>query len=441
MMSVLFSFVVIVILVLINGLFVAAEFAIIGVRPTRVGQLAAQGNRAARWVQGILDDRRKTDRYIATAQLGITLASLGLGMYAEPAIAHLLEPPLHDWFGLEGTIVHTISFVIALAVITYLHVVAGEMVPKSLALVNAEGTVMTLANPMRLIGKLFSIPVSVLNRIGLWTLALLHIPPPGEESRLYSLDELELLVSESYAEGLLKDYEQALVTNILDFAEERVEQVMVPRPMMTAIPASIAEEELLDLFATTPYSRLPVYRNHVDDIIGVLHLKDLVRQQLAGEAFELRALLRPVSFVPENVPVKTALSQFQKQRQQIAIVIDEHGGTLGLVTLEDILEEVVGEVRDEFDVEEEAPLAFVEPGHLVVQGTVQLDDIEAYVSMGEHEHDVQTVGGLVWAELGRRPEVGDEVTLGNVTVRVEAMSGLAIAQVALKYPPEKGRGR
>jgi CBS domain containing-hemolysin-like protein len=148
-MSVLFSFIIIAILILINGLFVAAEFAIIGVRPTRVGQLAAKGNRAARWVQGILGNRRKTDRYIATAQLGITLASLGLGMYAEPAIAHLIEDPLHDWFGLEGAIVHTISFILALAVITYLHVVVGEMVPKSLALQNAEATVLALTTPMR----------------------------------------------------------------------------------------------------------------------------------------------------------------------------------------------------------------------------------------------------------------------------------------------------
>ena len=220
-MALLFSFFIIAILILINGLFVAAEFAIIGVRPTRIAQRAAQGGRAARWVQSILIDRDKTDRYIATAQLGITLASLGLGMYAEPAIAHLIEAPLHDWFGLEGGIVHTIAFILALAVITYLHVVVGEMVPKSLALQNAEGTVLALATPMSLVGKLFSIPVTFLNRIGLWTLKLLRIPPPGEGSRLYSLDEVELLVYESYAGGMLNEDEQELVTNILDLAEER----------------------------------------------------------------------------------------------------------------------------------------------------------------------------------------------------------------------------
>jgi CBS domain containing-hemolysin-like protein len=438
-MPVLISFIIIAILILINGLFVAAEFAIIGVRPTRVGQLAARGNRAARWVQSVVEDRRRMDRYIATAQLGITLASLGLGMYAEPAIAHLIEDPLHDWFGLEGTIVHTISFVLALSLITYLHVVIGEMVPKSLALQNSEGAVLTLATPMRVVGKLFSIPVTLLNRIGLWTLKLLRIQPPGAGSRLYSLEEVELLVSESYAEGLLEDREQELVANILEFAEERVEQVMMPRPMITAIPAGVDEDELLALFSATSYTRLPVYRNTIDDIIGVLHLKDLVRQQLSEEPFELSALLRPVSFVPESLAVKTLLAEFQRQRQQIAMVMDEFGGTLGLVTMEDILEEVVGEVRDEFDDGEAEPIALVEPGHLVVQGTVQVEDVETHAPIGPHEHDVHTVGGLVWAELDRRPEVGDEVTVGEVTFRVDAMAGLAITQVSVFYPEGTGR--
>jgi CBS domain containing-hemolysin-like protein len=433
-MGVLVPFAIITLLVLLNGLFVAAEFAIIGVRPTRVEQLAARGNRAARWVQGILDDRGKTDRYIATAQLGITLASLGLGMYAEPAIAHLVEEPLHVWFGLESTVVHTISFLLALAVITYLHVVVGEMVPKSLALQNTEGTVLRLATPMRMAGRLFSIPVRVLNRIGLAALRMLRIHPPGEDSRLYSLDELELLVSESYAEGLLEEHEQELVSRILDFSEERVEQVMTPRPLMTAIPADIDEQDLLDLFATSPYTRLPVYRESIDDVIGVVHLKDLVRQHRAGAPFDLQALLRPVSFVPDSVPVPRLLAQFQRQRQQIAIVIDEHGGTLGLVTLEDVLEEIVGEVRDEFDVHEEELIRLVEPGHLVVHGSVRLENVEGYASLGEHGHDVQSVGGLVWAELGRRPEIGDEILLGEVALRVDAMAGLTVAQVSLFFP-------
>ena len=435
MMAVLFSFVVIALLILVNGLFVAAEFSIIAVRRSRIEQLSDEGNRAARLVGNILSSQRRTDRYIATAQLGITLASLGLGMYAEPAIAHLIEPPLHDWFGLEGAIVHTISFLFALTLITYLHVVIGEMVPKSLALQSAERTVLLLTTPMTLMGRLFSIPVTFLNRIGLWTLKLLRVPPPGKDSRLYSLDELELIVIESYTGGLLDEREQELVANILDFSEERVEQVMMPRPLMTAIPATIDENELLDFVTNTPYSRLPVYEGTIDNIIGVLHLKDLVRQQLAGDPFDLPAMLRQVSFVPENLPVKRLLTNLKKLHQHMAVVIDEHGGTLGLVTLEDLLEEVIGEVRDEFDEAEEDLLTLVEPGHLVALGTAPLAELEQYVPFSRPEHDVNTVGGLVLAELGRIPVVGDEVVKGDLTLRVQQLEGLIIKRVSIHFTP------
>jgi CBS domain containing-hemolysin-like protein len=433
-MATLLAFVIIILLVLINGLFVAAEFAIIGVRPSRVEQLAREGSRSARWVRQVVSDRTKTDAYIATAQLGITLASLGLGMYAEPAIAHLVEGPLQRWFGLSEGAIHTASFLLALGLVTYLHVVVGEMVPKSLALQNAERTVLMLTNPMRVMGKVFGPAVSALNRIGLWTLRLLRVPPPGHGSRLYSLDELEMIVSESYAGGLLEGREQELVANILDFGQERVVQVMTPRPMMVAIPVTIGEEHLLEIYDHTPFSRLPVFGRDIDDVLGILHLKDLVRQQLSGKAFDLRALLRQVPFVPENLPIQTMLASFREQHQHMAIVIDEHGGTLGLVTLEDVLEEVVGEVRDEFDLEEEDPLVVLEPGHLLAQGTVLIEDVAELAPLGPHEYDVHTIGGLVLAELGRRPEVGDEVTFGRVTLRVEGMDGLTITLVSARYP-------
>ena len=427
--------IIIALLILANGLFVAAEFSIIGARPSRVEQLAHEGNRAARWIREILHDRNRTDGYIATAQLGITLASVGLGMYAEPAIAHLIEAPLHDWFGLEGAIVHTISFIIALSGITYLHVVLGEMVPKSIALQGPERTVLFLSTFMRIVGKLFSIPVAILNRIGLVTLKLLRVPPPGAGSRLYSLDELEMVVLESYAGGLLQEREQELVANILEFSEERVEQVMIPRTLITAIPVTIEEQELLDLVPTTAYSRLPVYRDSIDNIVGMLHLKDLVRQQLSGESLDLPSLLRKVSFVPDTLPVKSLLASFKRLHQHMAIVIDEHGGTLGLVTLEDLLEEVVGDVRDEFDDGEEAPITVVEPGYLIALGIAQLEDLAAYVPIPEHDYDIATIGGLVLAELGRRPEVGDEISTGEIVFRVVDVDRLAIKRLSIHFPP------
>lgn len=436
-MAALLAFLVIMILVLINGLFVAAEFSIIGVRASRIEQLAAEGNRAAAWVHRVVSDRGRTDSYIATAQLGITLASLGLGMYAEPAIAHLAEGPLMGWFGLSETTIHTVSFLLALGLVTYLHVVIGEMVPKALALQNAERTVLVLTNPMRFMGRIFGPAVNALNRMGLWTLKLLRVPPPGHGSRLYSLDELEMIVSESYAGGLLEGREQRLVANILDFGQERVVQVMTPRPMMAAVPVTIGEQDLLELYDQTPYSRLPVFGRDVDDVLGVLHLKDLVRQQISGEAFDLRALLRQVPFVPENLPIQAMLASFREQHQHMAIIIDEHGGTLGLVTLEDVLEEVVGEVRDEFDVGEEDPLVVVAPGHLSAQGTAPVEEVAEYAPLPAHDYGVHTIGGLALAGLGRRPEVGDEVTVGQVTLRVETMDGLSITRVSVHYPADE----
>ena len=420
-------------------MFVAAEFAIIAVRPSRIEQLVRSGNRAAGWVHKVLDSRTQTDRYVATAQLGITIASLGLGMYAEPAIAHLLEVPLHDWLGLQGAIVHTISFIVALTLVTYLHVVIGEMVPKSLALQGAERTVLFLVGPMRISGALFAYPVRFLNSIGLFALKVFRIPPPGKGSRLYSPDELELLVEESANEGLLDEYEQMLVGNILEFAQERVGQVMRPRTLMTAVPTTVGEQEMLELIATVPYNRLPVYGKSIDDIVGMIHLKDLIRQQLHGEAFDLDALLRPVTFVPETAPVKALLADLRQKQGQMAIAIDEHGGTVGLVTLEDLLEEIVGDVRDEFD-HEDAPLALVAPGQLVAQGAASLDSLASYLPLPDLEHDVHTIGGLVWAELGRRPRVGSEITIDDVTFRVDAVDGLSVTEVTIQFPPPGAKG-
>jgi CBS domain containing-hemolysin-like protein len=436
-MGIIFSFLVIAVLILLNGLYVASEFSIIGARRPRIEQLAEEGNRAAPWVRRVKLDRNRTDRWIATAQLGITLASLGLGMYAEPAIAHLIEGPLHDWFGLEGAIVHTISFLFALSLITYLHVVIGEMVPKSLALQRPERTVLSLADFMRFSGRIFSLPVTLLNRTGLLVLRLLRIPPPSESSRLYTANELELIITESSDGGLLEDFEQQLAANIFDFSERRVGQAMTHRTSITAIPITASEADILELVATERFTRVPVFRADIDDIVGVLHIKDFVRQQLSDAPYDLPGLLRDVSFVPETLPVVRLLATLKGRRQHMAIVMDEHGGTLGLVTLEDLIEEVVGEVRDEFDTEEATPITVIEPGHIMVQGTVLLEDISEYVAIGDRGHDIQTVGGLVLSELGHRPSEGDEITLGGATLRVEATERLAVTRVSIHFPSDE----
>jgi CBS domain containing-hemolysin-like protein len=427
---------VIAVLVLLNGLFVAAEFAIIGVRPTRVAQLAEGGNRTAQGIQAILTDPVRQDRYIATAQLGITIASLGLGMYGEHAIAGWLLGPFESWLHLDEALAHTVAAVLAIALLTFVHVVVGEMVPKSLALQYAERTVLSIAGIMGLMKRLFYPAVLGLNAIGNGILRLLGIPPASGHSRLYSPEELELVVGESRAGGLVTASEQQLIENIFDFSERRVGQVMTARPRIVAVPAGASEDELRRQFVESQYSRLPVYERDIDHVVGVVLLRDFMRQQIhrPGE-FDLRSLVRHMPAVPETMPVGRLLVAFQRSRVHIALVVDEYGGTAGVVTIEDLVEEVVGEVRDEFDQGELAPLREVEPGVLAARGDLLLEDLlenaPSVIADTADLPDVETVGGLVVALLGHPPEPGEQVALGATTFTVERVSGFAVEVVRI----------
>lgn len=423
-------------LIFLNGVFVAAEFAIIGIRHTRIEQLADEGNRVARNLLEVLRNPGKVDRYVATAQLGITLASLGLGMIGEPYIAHIAEVPLHEWLGLSTELTHSISFVLGLAIITYFHVVLGEMVPKSLSLQNAERTVLLLAAPMALMQSIFTFAITGLNKIGLLVLRLLGVPPPSSTSRLHTPDELELIVSESFVGGLLEAEEQQLVANIFDFAERRISQLITPRVHIEAVPVDISEQAFLDMLYESGYSRFPVYEDSIDHILGVVHIKDVVHQQVEGRPFDLRAMLHDVPAVPESMYAETLLALLKRQHVHMAIVVDEYGGTAGLVTLEDLVEEIVGEVRDEFDTDEEPPALLIEPGHLAASGSLPIDDLDDYLDLGDTDHQVDSVGGLVLAELNRPPEVGDEVTINGVTFRVERVDGFSIERLSIRFKPD-----
>jgi CBS domain containing-hemolysin-like protein len=433
-MSLLVPLVVIMGLVLLNGLFVAAEFAIIGVRQSRVEQLAAEGNATAIKLREILTKPGQQDRYIATAQLGITLASLGLGMYGEPAIAHVLEGPLHDWLGLQGAIVHTISFVIALSLMTYLHVVVGEMVPKSLALQDAERVAIALNAPMTLFRRLFGVAIVALNQLGLLILRLMRVPPPGAGSRLHTPDELELIVSESAAAGILAGPELQLVSNIFDLSERRVADIMTPRPRVAAIPLSTSESALVASALEASHTRLPVYNGTLDQIAGVLHLKDFVQRRLQGQPFDLATLLKPPLVVPESLYAEGLLDLFRTSRRHLAVVIDEYGGTAGVVTLEDLLEEIVGEVQDEFDIDEEAPLVELAPGHWRVAGGLPIADLPDPLASSMIAPGITTVAGWVLLQLNRPPQEGDEVQVEEMIVRVEQVTGLRIDWLTVRSP-------
>ncbi|MCI0394528.1 MAG: hemolysin family protein [Chloroflexi bacterium] len=439
--TLLLPFIVIIILVLLNGFYVAAEFAIIGVRPSQVEQMVQEGNRPARQVLAVLDSPARQDRYIATAQLGITIASLGLGMYGEPQIAHFVEAYLAEFTELppHAAVIQTAGSVVGLGLLTYLHIVIGEMVPKSLSLASADRSVLWVARPMRLSELIFAVPVRALNWVGRLLLHLFKIPPAEGEARLHSPEELELIVSESAEGGLLHEEEEEMIRNIFDFSDRQVGQVMTPRTRVQAIPYDMPHEELLELVTESRQTRFPVYEGDLDHVIGILHLKDLVRQQLRSRgSFDLRLLLRPAPAVPENQSVERLLAAFKRQRIHMAIVLDEFGGVAGIVTLEDLVEEIVGEVRDEFDQEKE-PVVELAPGVLEVAGNFLVDDLSEFVFLGEEEElpDVETVGGLIHTWLGRPPKVGDRVKPRHnpaVTMTVLDVDGLAVARAKVEFP-------
>ncbi|GMQ77974.1 MAG: hemolysin family protein [Anaerolineae bacterium] len=428
-------------LVLLNGFFVAAEFAIIGVRPSQVDQMIQQGVGEANNVHDVLSSNKRQDQYIATAQLGITVASLGLGMYGEPRIAEFIKPYLSYLFGQNLTLVliHTVSSIIALSLLTYVHVVIGEMVPKSVALTSADKTVIWISKPMRLSQKILSIPVRFLNWTGRLLLNVFKIPPAEGHARLHSAEEIELIVAESAEGGLLLDGEEEIIRNIFDFSDREVGQVMTARPKVQAITSDIPKEDLLMLVTTSRHSRFPVYENDLDHVIGILHLKDLIRQQLTNNGeLDLRQLLRPAPAVPEDKPVEELLSAFKRQRIHMAIVLDEFGGLAGIVTLEDLVEEIVGEVRDEFDFEKE-PLVEISPGVIEVAGTYLVDDLFDELFLGDKSElpDVETVGGLIHTWLGRPPVTGDSLTSPHndaIIFTVVDVDGLAVARAKIEFP-------
>ncbi len=428
-------------LVLINGFFVASEFSIIGVRAGQMEEKAGEGHGAARRVLSVLISSTRQDEFIATAQLGITIASLGLGMYGEPHIAHIIEPYLTEWLGSEPdpALVSTLGYLVAVSLLTYIHIVVGEMLPKSIALSTPARAAMIVIAPMTAAQQLFKLPVRILNGIGALLLRLFRIPPAQGHDRLHTPEEIRLIVEASTERGLLNLSEEELIRNIFDFGDRHVGQVMTPRTKVQAISCDMSYAEMKQFVTASRHSRFPVYEDDLDHIIGILHLKDLVRYELDGGAgpFDLRQAVRAAPAVPEAVYVSELLDDFRRRRLHMAIVLDEFGGLAGIVTLEDLVEEVVGEVRDEFDQEKE-PLELIEPGLLEVAGNFLVEDLIAYgLDLGNENDlpDVDTVGGLIITWLGRPPLVADTVSHRNITLNVTEVDGLAVGRATIEFPP------
>jgi CBS domain containing-hemolysin-like protein len=424
-------------LILANGLYVASEFAIIGVRSSQLEQMENEGNSKAGNVLEIIDSRPKQDQYIATAQLGVTMASLGLAMYGEPRISHFIEPYMEAWFGLSDAATRTIGYLVALSLLTYLHVVIGEMVPKALALMDASGMALRVYRPMQISEKILSVPVRILNSIGNKLLKILHVPPAQGQASLLAPEEIELLVTESTEGGLFLEEEEEIIRNIFDFSERTVGQVMTPRTKVQAVPIDMPKDDLIKLVTESRHSRFPIYEGDLDHVVGILHLKDLIRQTIKPEAkLDLRLILRPAPLVPEDQHIETLLGAMKRAKLHMGVVLDEFGGMAGVVTLEDLIEEVVGEVRDEFDLERE-PYVEIGPGVFEVSGDYLVDDLTEKIYLGDESElpDVETVGGLVVAGLGRPPRVNDEVIYNDsVHFIVLDVDRRAVSRVRIEYP-------
>jgi CBS domain containing-hemolysin-like protein len=420
-----------------NALYVAGEFSSVSARRARVIQLAAEGNRLARVVLPVLEDPQKLDNYIAASQVGITVSSIVLGIYGQQQLAPRIEPwlaslPLGGLFSGSGEMAAAgAAALIVLIGLTTLQVILGELVPKSVAIQYPERLALITALPMKWSADYILRPLIVLlNGSGTLLLRWLGVDHSGGHAHVHSPEEIIILVKESHRGGVLDAKERQMLGNLFRASTKRAEEVAVPRNRVVAVEANEPLLSVLRLAADSAYTRIPVFRDNIDNIIGFVHLRDLYNLYRKDPHAVLSDILRPIPFVPETLPVGDVWRAFNETQSYLAVVFDEYGGTEGLITREDLIEEVFGEVQDEFD-HERALIEARGDGEYVVRGDVLVDDLNDVLDL-ELSHEVaNTIGGLVIEELGRMPEIGDSVTVNNIRLSVEAMENLAVSAVSL----------
>jgi CBS domain containing-hemolysin-like protein len=420
------AFLIITGLILLNGIFVAAEFAIVGAPRASIDTRAARGNRLAKAVQAVLRDPTRQDRYIATAQLGITVASLGLGMYGE----HTLADWIYETAGAPVWLLsHGLASVVAVAILTYFHIVIGEMVPKSLALQQSETMALWITPPM-LWTKTLVFPLVVgLNGIGNILLRFLGVNRQAQSvEQYYTPEELQLVVQESEERGAIRAESGQMLQVLFDFANLTAAEVMVPRVRITGLPLGSTPHRIRELLGRTPHTRYPVIEHDLDHIVGMIHIKDLLRLLLRNEPIG-QPHARPLPLVPETAPIDTVLATMRRERTQMVVVLDEHGGTAGIVTLEDLFEEVVGDI----DAGPGSPAQAYRDrdGRLRVPGTMRLVELGREFDLDLEHEEVDSVSGLVLTLLGRPPQVGDSVRYDRLQLEVTAVKGRGVEECAV----------
>lgn len=417
-------------LILANALFVAAEFGLVTARRTRIEQMAAEGNVLARAVLRAMDD---PNRFISAAQIGITMASLGIGWIGEPAFASLFE----GLFGFlpsswQGVSAHTAAIVLSFAAITLLHIIFGEQLPKMIAIQRAEGTILLTAQITQVMAIVFRPVIAIIYWTTEWLLRPFGLRYQAESHLVYSVEELEMLVEASAKGGQIETSEREMIQRLLTFADLDAHQVMVPRTEMVAVPVDISLDDMIATIVREGRGRYPVYDETLDDIVGIVHSKDLFKVLRDGPPaeFSIRGITREALTVPESLPIDQLLATMKQTRTHIAIVIDEYGGTAGLVTLEDLFERIVGEMQDEFE-RPELEIETLPSGDARINGLVLIDEINERFGLKIEDRNFDTIGGYVFGQLGRKPEVGDTVQVGGYVFRVDALDGLRISRLLL----------
>jgi CBS domain containing-hemolysin-like protein len=424
-------------LVVANGFFVAAEFALVTVRKTRIDQLIAEGNTTARVVRRALTD---PDSYIAATQLGITMASLGLGWIGEPALATVLQPAF-QMLGerIAEATAHSIAFAIAFATITALHIVLGELAPKTVALQYPERVALVVSRPTELFMRVFWPFIALLNGMGNAVVRSFGLRPPSGHSLVHSEEELKMLVTASQEAGVLEEDEEQMLHRVFAFADLTAGQLMVPRTEMVAISADASIDAVLEAIAQGGHDRFPIYRGDLDDIVGILHVTDLVPLLAGGRPVDVGVLARDAYVVPVTMPADTLLSEMRTRGTTVAIVIDEYGGTAGLVTFAGLMQRIVGEVGSG---DGPARISVLADGSALVDGLALVTDINVQFGLHIDEEEYNTIGGYMLGRLGRRPRVGDRVEVEQRTMRVDAIDGIRVARVFISRarPQPAGQG-
>jgi putative hemolysin len=420
-MSVFLDILVVLLLVFGSAVFVAAEYSLITARRARLEERATHGGRGAKTALRLMDE---PVRFIGLIQVGITVFAILIGAVGEPLLSDFFEPPLSAG----------IAFAIAFAILTYLSVVLGELVPKAVALQRAERIAVVLSLPLDAMARVARPIVWLLQVSANGVLRLLRVTPAPAGMIAYTREDIRHSVAAAEDHGELEQAEEEMLYKVFDFASKEVSAVMVPRPDVVAISVEMPPEEALRAVVDSPYTRYPVYRESLDDVVGILHVRDLfgASHDLGIASVELESIVRPAYVVPETKDLAALLADFRREKQHLAIVIDEYGDVEGIVTLEDLLEEIVGDIEDEFDLPNTS-IERIDETHIRIEGTYTIDDFNEEFDTTLEQEDFNTMAGLVFGELGRAPEVGDEVRTDGLCLRVLEIEGSRIIKLEVEF--------